>query len=282
MVASRDYFEQARALQESFFVLPDVGDLMGAVLIQDAGFPAVGTTSVGLGFVHGCPATDAVSKDRMLESVVAITKAIQIPLFVDLEQGYADTPQGVGEVAREVLRAGAVGFNIEDSNGIPGAPLRSAEAHAERIAAARAAADSEGVPALITGRTDMFWLNTDISEQEKTEEAIRRANLYLAAGADSIFISGRKAIPAPILSRLVRDIKGQLNSLLSAGGPTIAQYRELGIKRLQTGSLAVRAQSGFVREGFKQIMAGLEPTLLDQYAVPTPQLNKLVEPYWNR
>jgi 2-methylisocitrate lyase-like PEP mutase family enzyme len=282
MLASRDYFERAIALQQGFFLLPDVGDLMGAVLMQDAGFPAIGTTSVGLGFVHGCPATHAVSRQVMLESVDMIVRAIKVPLFVDLEQGYADTPSGVGDVAREVLRAGAVGFNIEDSDGIPGAPLRSAEAHAERIAAARAAADREGVPALITGRTDLFWLNTDMSEEEKTEEAIRRANLYLEAGADSIFISGRKAVPAAILKRLVAEIKGQLNSLLSAGGPSVADYRDLGIKRLQTGSLAVRAQSGFVREGFRQLLETNDTALLDRYAVPTPQLNTLVTSYWNK
>jgi len=279
MVASKELFARARELESGFYILPDIGDIMGAVLAVDAGYPAVGTTSVGLGFVHGCPATDAVSRDVMLESVIAICRAVQVPVFVDLEQGYADAASGVGEVVGEVLEAGAVGFNIEDSNGIPGAPLRPAEEHAERIAAAREAADKLGLPALITGRTDLFWLNAEMSPQERAEEAIRRANLYLAAGADSIFISGRKAIPADILRQLVAGINGQLNSLISAGGPTLAEYRDLGIHRLQTGSMIVRAQSGLVRQALKQLTE-FDTSLFDKFAIPTPELNKLVDGYW--
>ena len=235
---------------------------------------------MGLGFVHGCPATHPVPRDIMLASLRDICRAVRVPVFVDLEQGYADTAEGVAETVRLVLEAGAVGFNIEDSDGIPGAPLRDANAHKERIVAARQAAESMGLPALITGRTDMFWLNADLSATERAVEAVRRANLYLAAGADSVFISGRKALSVAVISQLVADIDGQVNSLISAGGPSVPEYRELGIHRLQTGSMAVRAQSGLIRRAFQQTINDLETTLFDEFSVPTPELNMLVDNFW--
>lgn len=280
MLATPDRFEHARQLEAGFHILPDVGDVMGALVAVDAGFTAVGTTSVGLGFAHGCPSTHAVDGEAMLASVQAICRAVQVPVFIDFEQGYADTTAGVGDMARAVFRAGAVGFNIEDSNGIPGAPLRPVAEHAERIAACRAAADALGIPALITGRTDTFWLNGTMSVEERLEEAVTRANLYLEAGADSIFISGRKGLSPEILGQLVHRIKGQFNSLLSQDGPSPFEHRALGVHRLQTGSLAARAQNGLARQAFASLRENLDPGLFDRFAMPTPALNALAAPYW--
>jgi len=280
MLATREKFEQARALEAGFHILPDVGDVMGALVASDAGFEAIGTTSVGLGFAHGCPSTHAVDGNAMLASVHAICSAVNVPVFVDFEQGYAETTAGVGDMARAVFLAGAVGFNIEDSNGIPGAPLRAAQEHAERIAACRAAADALGIPALITGRTDTFWLNGDLPAQERLDEAVRRAKLYLEAGADSIFISGRKGLSPQVLGELIARIDGQFNSLLSQDGPSPAEHRALGVHRLQTGSLAARAQNGLARQAFAALRENLDPALFDRFAMPTPTLNALAAPYW--
>lgn len=280
MLSSAEKFEHARALESGFHILPDVGDVMGALVAVDAGFTAVGTTSVGLGFALGCPSTHAVDGEAMLASVHAICRAVDVPVFVDFEQGYADTTDGVGDMARQVFLAGAVGFNIEDSDGIPGAPLRDADEHAVRIAACRAAADALGIPALITGRTDTFWLSGDLAEEERLEEAVRRANLYLAAGADSIFISGRDGLSAVVLGQLVARVQGQYNSLLSHDGPKPAEHRALGVHRLQTGSLASRAQNGLARQAFASLFSDLDPNLFDRFAMPTPALNALAAPYW--
>lgn len=280
MIANREQFEHGRRLEAGFHVLPDIGDVMGALVAVDAGFTAVGTTSVGLGFAHGCPSTHAVDADAMLASVQNICRAVQVPVFVDFEQGYAETTQGVRDMARAIFMAGAVGFNIEDSNGIPGAPLRAVEDLAERIAACRAAADELGIPALITGRTDTFWLHGEMTTEERLEEAISRAKAYLAAGADSIFISGRKGLSADILGQFVARIPGQFNSLLSHDGPGVAEHRAIGVHRLQTGSLAARAQNGLARKAFESLRTDLDPALFDSFAMPTPALNALAAPYW--
>lgn len=281
MRASDQIFQDFIKLHDRFFVLPDAWDIMSTVAIRHCGYPAVSTTSVGLGFDLGCPGDIAISKDQMLSMVGAICRAAQCGVSVDLESGYADTPEGVAGVVGEVIELGATGIALEDSDGIPGARLRPAEEHAERIRAARRAADRARVPLFINGRTDGFWINDGIPDDEKATEALRRSRLYLDAGADGIFISGYKAIPAPIIARLIGGIPAPFSTLVSAGGPSIAEFRQLGVRRLHLGSLPTRAQYGFLEQALQRVRTDDDTALFNQHALPTKAMNELFRPFWN-
>jgi len=280
MRASIQTFEAFRKLHERFFVLPDAWDIMSAVLIEHCGYPAVSTTSVGLGFALGCPGDTAISKDEMIKAVAQICSFVTIGVAVDLESGYADTPGGVEQVVGEVIEAGAVGVALEDSDGIPGKALRPAEEHAERIRAARRAAERAGVPLYINGRTDPFWINDGVADEIKMREAIRRSEIYLAAGADGMFISGYKAIPGPVIAQMVAAIKAPFSTLTSTNGPSVAEFERLGVRRLHPGSLPTRALWGMLESAFVALRERGDLSQFNQNAPATRDINQVLRPLW--
>jgi hypothetical protein len=102
----------------------------------------------------------------MLQKVAQIVSAIDIPVSVDLESGYADTPAASSNV-REV--AGIVAFNLEDSDGIPGAGLRPTEEHAERSGPAAVRRGSgRRAQALRQRPPDGFWNHDEIAQSKRT------------------------------------------------------------------------------------------------------------------
>lgn len=280
MRAPTERFQAFHKQSEKFFVIPDAWDVMSAVVLYHSGYESVSTTSVGLGFALGCPGDTMISKDEMLQMVRAICKASPLPVSVDLESGYADNADDVEDVVRETIEAGAAAIALEDSNGIPGKGLRPAEEHAERIRAARRAADKAGVKLFINGRTDPFWNNDGVADDIKAKESIRRANLYIEAGADGAFISGFKPIAADTLKTLVQGLKAGLSTLIGAGGPSVDEMEKIGVRRLHLGSLPTRAQFGYLTQAIKEMRENRDPGLLNKYAIPTKDINALVRPYW--
>jgi 2-methylisocitrate lyase-like PEP mutase family enzyme len=246
MRASDRMFDAFWDVQKEFFILPDCWDIFSAVMLQNAGIRAVATSSVSLGFANGLTAATMISMEGMLQKVAQIVSAIDIPLSVDLESGYADTAAGIERNVREVIRTGIVAFNLEDSDGIPGAGLRPAEEHAERIRACRRAAEAEGAPRLfVNGRTDGFWNHDGESLESKADEAIRRGNLYLGAGADGVFVSGNHKLSKDIIARLVKSIRGPVSILLDSADCSLAELKAMGVRRVTLGSLPIRAGAGF-------------------------------------
>lgn len=268
-------FEAFRELQEKFFVLPACWDVFSAALLQGAGCKAIATSSVSLGFANGFPATRMISKEQMLKEVSQIAASVDIPMSVDMESGYADTPEGVEHNVREIIRAGVVAFNIEDSLGIPGKALLDADKHAAKIAACRRAAEKEGVPRLfVNGRTDGFWIHDGLDPDEKASEAISRGNLYIEAGADGVFVSSHQKLSLELIRRLVREIKGPVSLLLDSAECTLADLKAVGVRRVTLGSLPIRAQAGFLKRGIGLLVNELDASLFREQAIPTPEINR--------
>src|SRR3981081_3372929 len=95
-------------------LLLNAWDVASARIFEEAGFPAVGTSSAGVAFALGYPDGQKISRGEMLSVVHRIAKAVGIPVTADMEAGYGTKPEDVAETAREVLAAGAVGMNLED------------------------------------------------------------------------------------------------------------------------------------------------------------------------
>ncbi|MFC8143278.1 isocitrate lyase/phosphoenolpyruvate mutase family protein [Streptomyces paradoxus] len=136
-------------------VLPNAWDAVSARLPEDAGAAAVATTSAGLVWALGAPDGERVDREA---AVARIAGAVTVPVTADIESGYAEDAEGVAATVRAVIAAGAVGVNIEDAlyGAGTGGPLRDVAEQAERIAAARAAADAAGVALFVNARTDTF------------------------------------------------------------------------------------------------------------------------------
>jgi 2-methylisocitrate lyase-like PEP mutase family enzyme len=241
--------DRARAFRslhhaEKMLLLPNAWDVITARLFEDSGFAAVGTTSFGIARAHGFRDGDNAAYEVTLSMVQRMARALTVPLNADVEAGYGDTARAVAERAAELIRAGVVGFNIEDGQAHADSPLADLSLQCEKIAALKEAGSAAGVPAFVNARTDVYWLGVGAGSTA-LDEALRRAQAYAGAGADGIFIPGLVA-PRAIASA-VQAISVPLNILASPATPPAAHLAELGVKRLSLGSGPVRATLGLLR-----------------------------------
>jgi 2-methylisocitrate lyase-like PEP mutase family enzyme len=218
--------------RSSILLLPNAWDVASARVVEEAGFPAVATSSAGIAAVLGYADGQHIRREEMLEMVARIARAVRVPVTADLEAGYDDA----AETVRAALRAGAVGMNLED--GAPEGGLTAAGVQVERIRAARAAAEREGVAFVINARTDVYFVR-DAGSGDRFDHTVERARAYAAAGADCIFVPGVR--DEEIIGRLVRAIPAALNVLAGPGTPPVAKLRALGVARVSAGSGPMRA-----------------------------------------
>lgn len=251
--------------------LPNAWDVASARIVADAGAAAVATTSAGVAWSLGAPDGDQLDRSLALEAVARIAAAVAVPVTADIENGFAADAGGVADTVRGVLAAGAVGINLED--GVTGdAPLRAAAEQAERIAAARRAADTAGVPLFINARTDVF-LRSAGEPQGRLDETLARAESYLAAGADGVFVPG-VTDPATI-GALAAGISAPLNVLTGPGTPPVAELARLGVARVSLGSAIAEEAFAVVRRASRDLLAdGRYPDPKD--ALEYGELNRLL------
>jgi 2-methylisocitrate lyase-like PEP mutase family enzyme len=214
-------------------ILPNAWDAASARVIERAGARAIATTSAGVAWRHGFSDGQKLERDRMIVAIREIVQAVSVPVTVDIEAGYGSgSADDVAQTVRAVLGAEAVGINLEDSPGTNGEKLLNAEAHVERILAARESATSLGLDLVINARTDVYLAQVGEPES-RLPEAIRRANLYRNAGADCLFIPG--VIDALTITALVQNIDGPINIMARAGAPSISELGSLGVARVSLG-----------------------------------------------
>jgi len=141
---------------------------------------------------------------------------------------YAPDAAGVAQNVRRLIEeSGIAGINIEDSIGAPKAPQFDIDTAARRVASARAAAEASGIPIVINARVDTLAGGGD------WDEAVTRANTYLAAGADVIFFLGLK--DEDLVKRAVDEVQGRLSVFGRPGGIPLVRLAELGVSRVSFG-----------------------------------------------
>jgi 2-methylisocitrate lyase-like PEP mutase family enzyme len=241
----REKAERFRTLHMGprILVLPNVWDGASARIFEDAGFPAVATTSAGVAFALGYPDGESAPLPEVLGAVARITRTVSVPVSVDIETGYGETPEEVGETCRTLLEVGAVGVNLEDGRPTPSNPICEPESHAARIRAARKAGEEAGVPVVINARTDVF-LKSAGPPEKRLGEALARLGAYRSAGADCLFAPG--VWDADTIGKLVRGLEGPLNVLAVTGTPSLSELERLGVRRVTLGSGPMRATLGLL------------------------------------
>jgi len=258
------------------FVMPNAWDAGSAVVLADAGFAAIATTSAGIAFALGKPdyqvsdARLAVSRDEMFERMREIARAVALPVNADLEAGFGDAPERVAETVRLAIEAGFAGGNIEDKR--PGGPLYDELLAAERIAAARAAIDAAGSSFVLTARTDAFQSRGP----DALAHVIARANRFRQAGADCLFAPGPSDLET--VRTLVREIAAPLNVVMGLGSAE-GNARELlaaGVQRISLGGSIARSALGFVRRCAQELRDAGSVTFAAAQ-IPQPELNALFE-----
>jgi 2-methylisocitrate lyase-like PEP mutase family enzyme len=244
----------------SILLFPNAWDVASARIVEQAGFPAVATSSAGVANVLGYADGERISRAEMLDMVRRIAASVAVPVTADMEAGYGVTAEAAAETARGVIAAGAVGMNLEDAK--PEGALLPMEVQVERVRAARAAAPH----LVINARTDSF-------PKAGIEEAIRRANAYLAAGADCAFVpfvADREAI-----ARLAREIRGPLNVLGTPASPPLADLQRMGVRRVSLGSGPSRVAYGRLRQFASELKTRGTWTGLGEGAVTYAEMQAL-------
>lgn len=230
------------------------------------------TTSAGAARGLGVPDGGRLDAGRGLELVARVVSAVRVPVTADIEGGYADSPYGVAKTVEGVLAAGAVGVNIEDALHDGPGPLRAAAEHAEFLSAARAAADAANVPVFINPRIDTY-LRSVGDPVTRLRETLDRAAIYVAAGADGIFVPG--VTDPDTVAALSAELTVPLNVLAGPGAPSVAEFGKLGVARVSLGSAVAEAAYAVARRSAQELFStGTYTALTD--ALDYGELNALL------
>ncbi|MFF2810983.1 isocitrate lyase/phosphoenolpyruvate mutase family protein [Streptomyces sp. NPDC058000] len=243
-------------------LLPNAWDSASALALADAGHPAIGTTSLGVAAAYGCPDGQGhpEARDATLALARRLAGRLRCPYTVDIEGGYGGDPEQVAALAAELTDCGAAGINLED--GLPGGGgLQDPTRQAELIRAVK-----ERAPDLfLNARIDTHWL---VDTPPPLSAALARAETYVAAGADGVFVPGVTAEAE--LAVLVGGIAAPLNVLFAPGRHTVRHLAELGVRRISTGSLLFRTALGAACAAADALRtSGARPTEAGG-AAPTP------------
>ncbi|ART74098.1 phosphonomutase [Mycobacterium dioxanotrophicus] len=223
-------------------VLPTVWDAWSAKTAVEAGFEALTLGSHPVADSVGKADGEGMTYDELTARVAQICAAVDVPISVDIESGYGETPQ---RLIDGLLAAGAVGLNIEDTVHKEGKRLRSPEEHAALVGELRKAADAAGVHVVINARTDLF-LREDGSEADRVERAVARLKLAADAGADCLYPVGRH--DPETMRRLTSELPLPVNAIALPEADDPASFGPLGVGRISFGPFLQRALTGTVNE----------------------------------
>ncbi|MGE1173800.1 oxaloacetate decarboxylase [Pseudomonas sp. BW7P1] len=224
------------------FVIPNPWDAGSAKMLASLGYQALATTSAGHAFSQGKP-DGALGLEQTLDNVRAIAAATDLPVAVDLENGFADDPTESAQSLLRAAEAGAVGGSIEDATGRPDAPIYCFEHAVARIEAAVAAVRTLPFPFILTARAENY-----LHGHPDINDTIRRLQAFAEAGADVLYAPGLRT--AEEVLAVVRAVAPKPVNVLMSGGLklTVQQLQDMGVKRISTGSaLALAAFGEFFR-----------------------------------
>ncbi|MDP9495645.1 MAG: isocitrate lyase/phosphoenolpyruvate mutase family protein, partial [Actinomycetota bacterium] len=231
--------------REGTFLMPNAWDVGSARILTSLGFPAIATTSSGFAASLG-RMDQKTSLDELVAHVGALANAVDIPLSVDAENGYAPTPAGVAETVDRLAAQGAAGVSIEDYD--PTSGLYPLDVAVERVTAAVEAARERGV--VLTARAENHLYDID-----DIDDTIARLRAYRDVGADVLYAPGLK--DPNLIAWVVTELEAPINVLLLQNGPTVSQLTELGVRRLSIGgSLAFAAYGALAAAANELLTAG--------------------------
>jgi len=246
-------------------ILPNAWDCASARVVEQAGFPAVATTSAGIAFSLGYPDGERIPQDEMLRVVERIARSVGVPVTADLEAGYSD----VAATARRLIEAGGVGLNLEDMrNG----ELIDIQKQVASIHAIRDVASGARIPLVLNARTDLYLENIG-DPAHRFERACERLIAFKEAGADCLFIPGVSDLS--LIRRFTAALQFPINILAGPQSPSFAELKNAGVARVSLGSGLMRATMGFVRDLARRINTSGDSRRVWDTAIPFAEANAL-------
>ena len=227
--------EQFRALHipGKPLVLFNIWDVGSAKAVAAGGAKAIATGSWSVANANGFADGERIPLALAIDNLRRIVGATDLPVTVDLESGYGDAPEVVGETIALAIDAGAVGCNLEDSFPASG-KLRETVDQANRIRRARQTANATNIRFFINARTDVFFQRPlEQHDDAMVIEAIERARAYAEAGADGLFAPGLADIT--LITRLAEAVPLPLNIMVGDATPPVRVLAEHGVARVSYG-----------------------------------------------
>lgn len=248
------------------FVLANAWDAGSARVLAALGAEAIGTTSAGFAFTLGLPDGARMGRDAALAHAEALVAATPLPVSGDLENGYAEAPEGVAETIRLAAEAGLAGASIEDTD-LPGTGAYGFELALERIRAAVAAARALPRDFVLVARADGLMLGSyDLGE------AIRRIRAFAEAGADCVYVPLLPdlaavarvcaAVPVPVNVLAVGPLTAHSRADLAAAGAARISLGS-GLARVSHGALIAAAREALGSGDFRRLATGAAGSAVD-------------------
>jgi 2-methylisocitrate lyase-like PEP mutase family enzyme len=272
----REKAEDFRSLHRGkhILLLPNGWDVPSSRVFEDAGFPAVATSSAGMMVSLGYPDGEVMDRQEMVSAVRRIAKVLSVPLSADVVAGFGDTPKEVAATVRSVIEAGAIGINIEDFVHAT-KELYAVEKMVEKLKAIKALGESMRIPLVINARTDALRFAPG-DQESKLKEAIRRGLAFRDAGADCVYPMG--LTDAATISVFVKALNFPVNVMVRRGLPPIKELERLGVARLSFGPTASYAAMGLLKRAAREVLEKGTYESLVEGAITFDELNSLAVP----
>lgn len=230
-VSRRDLAAEAETLRllhkpGAPLLLANIWDPPSARVAEAAGLAAVATASAALAPANGYEDHGKLPPDVAFGALERIARSVSLPVTADIEDGYGLSAE---DLVDRLLRAGACGLNLEDSDH-GGGGLVEPERQAERIRAVKLAGRARGVDLVLNARVDVF------AHGGAVVDGLGRARRYIEAGADCVYPIFLKDLVA------IGDFAavGPTNVLWRPGAPRLADLASAGAARISVGPVLFR------------------------------------------
>src|SRR3954468_9326611 len=247
-----ELYENFMALhtRERGLVMPNAWDGLSALVLADAGFEAIATSSAALAATLGRPdGRHEVSRGEHLEHAGLLGRLPGVPVNGGFEDGYGPTREAVAATVEAAIEQGLAGIGIEDTSGDPDRPIRDFDDAVARVRAAVAAAKGR---ILVTGRTDNY-----LHGRPDLDDTIRRLTAFAEVGADVVHapfppdLDAVSAIVAAVAPTPVNVLISPADAVL-----TVAELRAVGVKRISLGPALYAHAMGALEEAVGALVRG--------------------------
>jgi 2-methylisocitrate lyase-like PEP mutase family enzyme len=274
--SQKEKAEDFRALHHGkrILILPNGWDVPSARVFEDAGFPAVATSSAGMLVSLGYPDGEVISRDEFVSAVGRIAKVLSVPLSADIVAGFGKTTKEVLVTVKAIMKTGAVGINIEDFAHAT-KKLYPIERQVENIKAMRKLGETMRIPLVINARTDTLRFGEG-DEQARFKEAVRRAIAYRDAGADCVYPMG--LVDVTSIATFVKALDFPINVMVRKGLPPISELERLGVARVSFGPSPSYSAMGLLKRAAKEVIVQGTYENLVEGAITFDELNALAVP----
>ena len=270
-VSQNDKATRFRALHDGpgAFVIPNPWDVGSSRMLAGLGFEALATSSAASACAIGLR-DGGLTREQALAHARLIVNATALPVSADLEKGFGDSPEIVGETIGLAAQAGLVGCTIEDSTGNPDRPLYDDQQAVERIAAAVEAARALPFPFILTARAHHL-LYADAS----LDDTIRRLQAFERAGADVLFAPGLPDLAA--VRTLCAAVSKPVNFMVGIKGKSfsVPELAAAGVKRISLATSLYRAAMTGLLDAAREVKEHGRFDFVDR-AATTADLNALM------